>query len=83
MDKTQITRDQLTIEDVAHYLRRDAAEVRRWLEDGLLPGYSLPGGHWLIMRDDLDAFLTAHRHQVNEDGRITRLRAGGQPAPGR
>lgn len=76
MNKPQIARDQLTVEDVAHYLRRDAAVVQRWLESGLLPGYSLPDGYWLIMRDDLDAFLAAHRHQINDQGKVTQLRTG-------
>lgn len=67
---------QLTIEDVAHYLRRDAAVVQRWLEEGVLPGYALPDNYWLIMRDDLDGFLVARRHQNKEHGKVTPLGTG-------
>ncbi|WP_114908013.1 helix-turn-helix domain-containing protein [Ornithinimicrobium murale] len=44
-------RDQLTVEDVAHYLRVDAHTVTRWLDNADLPGYRLPT-RWLIMSDD-------------------------------
>lgn len=47
---------QLTVEDVAHYLRTDAATVTRWLEARALPGYRLPD-RWLISADELADYL--------------------------
>lgn len=46
----------LTVEDVAHYLRTDAATVTSWLEAGDLPGYRLPT-RWLIAADELADYL--------------------------
>lgn len=50
------TAPQLTVEDVAHYLRTDAATVTRWLENRRLPGYRLPD-RWLIAADELAAHI--------------------------
>lgn len=63
-------RDQLTVQDVAHELGVDAATVSGWLASGELAGYRLPS-RWLIMADDLQAFLTR--------GRQVRQARGGSP----
>ena len=57
-------RDQLTVEAVAHYLRVDAQTVTGWLESAQLGGYRLPTG-WLVMSDDLQAFLAAAHQPAN------------------
>ncbi len=35
--------------------------VRRWCEQGCIPGYRTPGGHWRIARRDLDHVDTFRR----------------------
>lgn len=55
---------RLTIEDVAHYLRTDAATITHWLETGQLPGYRLPD-RWLVMTDELLDYLRTHRSNAD------------------
>lgn len=62
-------RDQLTAEDVAHYLRTDHTTVTGWLESGHLPGYRLPD-RWLVMNTDLQTYLRARQnHPANDADR--------------
>lgn len=44
----------LTPTEVARLLGASPDSVRRWCEQGRIPGYRTPGGHWRIARKDLD-----------------------------
>ncbi len=44
----------LTPTEAARLLGASSDSVRRWCEQGLIPGYRTPGGHWRIARKDLD-----------------------------
>jgi excisionase family DNA binding protein len=39
--------------EVAAVLRVDARTVKRWAQDGKLPAFRTPGGHWRIAADAL------------------------------
>ena len=52
----------LTPTEAARLLGASPDSVRRWCEQGRIPGYRTPGGHWRIARKDLnqvDAFRRA------------------------
>ena len=49
--------DLLTVEQVSGRLLIGSDAVRRWLRDGRLTGYKLPGGDWRIKVEDVDAIL--------------------------
>ncbi|MCL5972157.1 MAG: helix-turn-helix domain-containing protein [Firmicutes bacterium] len=44
----------LTPTEAARLLGASPDSVRRWCEQGHIPGYRTPGGHWRIARRDLD-----------------------------
>lgn len=44
----------LTPADVGRLLGASPDSVRRWCEQGRLPGQRTPGGHWRIARRDLE-----------------------------
>lgn len=44
----------LTPTEAARLLGSSPDSVRRWCEQGRIPGYRTPGGHWRIARKDLD-----------------------------
>lgn len=44
----------LTPSEAARLLGASPDSVRRWCEQGRIPGYRTPGGHWRIARKDLD-----------------------------
>ncbi len=49
------TESDLTPEEVAERLRVDVTTVRRWLADGDLRGYKLPGGKlWRIPAEEVE-----------------------------
>lgn len=43
----------LKLHEAATILRCDESTLRRWIADGTLPAYKLPGGHFRIARADL------------------------------
>ena len=47
----------LTVDQVCRHLLVGPDAVRRWLRDGQLRGYKLPGGDWRIKPNDVDAML--------------------------
>ena len=51
----------LTPTDAARLLGVSPDSVRRWCEQGRIPGYRTPGGHWRIARRDLDPVDTFSR----------------------
>ena len=51
----------LTPTDAARLLGASPDSVRRWCEQGRIPGYRTPGGHWRIARRDLDQVDTFRR----------------------
>lgn len=60
--KTLASPAVLTPPEAARLLGASPDSVRRWCEQGRLPGYRTPGGHWRIARKDLvqvDAFRRA------------------------
>ncbi len=44
----------LTPTEAARLVGASPDSVRRWCEQGRIPGYRTPGGHWRIARKDLD-----------------------------
>lgn len=44
----------LTPTEAARLLGASPDSVRRWCEQGRIPSYRTPGGHWRIARRDLD-----------------------------
>ena len=48
----------LSVKEVAHFLRVDPKTVRRWIRKGHLPATRI-GRDWRIARNDLKALLTA------------------------
>lgn len=60
--KTLASLSLLTPMQVARLLGASPDSVRRWCEQGRIPGYRTPGGHWRISRKSLiqvDAFRRA------------------------
>lgn len=49
---------------VADVLGRSHREVLRWLGDGEMPGYQLPGKRWIILRAELADWLRS-RHNIS------------------
>ena len=49
----------LTVGQVSDLLVIGPDAVRRWLRQGQLLGYKLPGGDWRIRPEDVDAVLTS------------------------
>jgi excisionase family DNA binding protein len=52
--KTLVSPAILTPTEAARLLGSSPDSVRRWCEQGRIPGYRTPGGHWRIARKDLD-----------------------------
>lgn len=52
--KTVASPTILTPTEAARLLGASPDSVRRWCEQGRIPGYRTPGGHWRIARKDLD-----------------------------
>ena len=48
----------LTVDQVSRRLAVGPDAVRRWLREGQMRGYRLPGGDWRIKTEDVDAVLT-------------------------
>lgn len=53
--------------EAGRYCRVSPFTVRNWVERGILPAYTTPGGHRRIRREDLDAFLVRYRMPLPED----------------
>ena len=51
----------LTPAEAARLLGASPDSVRRWCEQGRIPSYRTPGGHWRIARRDLDQVDTFRR----------------------
>lgn len=51
----------LTTWEAGRYCGVSPYTVRYWVRTGRLPAYTTPGGHRRIRRQDLDAFLVAHK----------------------
>jgi len=50
----------MDVYDVSAVLDRDPHTVRRYFRDGTIPGAKrLAGGRWVILKSDLEAFLTS------------------------
>ena len=49
--------DLLTINEVADQCRCSTTTVRRWINNGLLPKVTLPGGSYRVKRAELEAIL--------------------------
>ena len=56
----------LTVEQVSQKLSIGPHAVRRWLREGYMRGYRLPGGDWRIRPEDAKAVLDAN---FEEDGK--------------
>ncbi len=49
----------LTVDQVCKSLLVGPDAIRRWLRDGQLKGYKLPGGDWRIKPEDVDTVLVS------------------------
>lgn len=54
-----------TTEEVAELLKVNVESVRRWVRDGKLGSVKLSGKFIRISQDDLDAFITSQRGDIN------------------
>lgn len=60
--KTLDTRKPLTATQVGRILALNAATVRKWIADGSLKGFTLPGGsHYRVKHTELRAFLKRNK----------------------
>ena len=48
----------LTTREVAAALRVDRDTVIRWLNEGALQGFKLPGGDWRVHQTELERIMT-------------------------
>jgi excisionase family DNA binding protein len=65
-----MTRQWLTVQQVAHRLQVAEETVRRWLRAGELGGVNLGGkGGWRMSEEDFDRFLRERRarHQSRDE----------------
>lgn len=53
--------------DVAELLSVNVKTVRRWLNDGKLPGANIPGVGYRVTAKDVETFLNNHRRRVQSD----------------
>ena len=53
--------DLLSSGDVASLFGVDSSTVIRWADEGKLPFFKTPGGHFRFQRSDVEAFLPASR----------------------
>jgi len=51
-----MSKENLTVKDVAEYLNRSETTIYNMLNNGELPGIKL-GGKWIVRKKDLDSFL--------------------------
>lgn len=51
-----MTKENLTVKDVAKYLNRSETTIYNMLNNCELPGIKL-GGKWIVRKKDLDSFL--------------------------
>jgi excisionase family DNA binding protein len=64
-----MTRQWLTVQQVAHRLQVAEESVRRWLRAGELGGVNLGGkGGWRISEEDFDRFLRERRAKRQSRG---------------
>lgn len=47
----------MTVPEVARYLRVDPTTVRRWVKEGVLEAFKLPGGDYRIKETTLEKML--------------------------
>ena len=60
-----------TSSQAARYLGVSLATVRRWSNDGHLPGYRTPGGQRRFSRDQLEAFVRSLSNGDDDDGALS------------
>ncbi len=51
-----MSKENLTVKDVAEYLNRSETTIYNMLNNGDIPGIKL-GGKWIVRKSDLDNFL--------------------------
>ena len=56
----------LTTKEVAAALRVDRNTVIRWLNEGAIRGFQLPGGDWRISRSELERIMTPQTEEVKQ-----------------
>lgn len=61
-----MTKENLTVKDVADYLNRSETTIYNMLNNGELPGIKL-GGKWIVRKKDLDDFLNNMLEQQHQN----------------
>ena len=57
----------LSTGQIARYCRVSKVTVLKWIREGTLRAYTLPGGYHRIEREALKHFLTEHKMPIRED----------------
>jgi excisionase family DNA binding protein len=70
-------REYLTAAQAAKKLQLDPRTVRRWLNEGKLPGRRLGGKEWRIVDSELREFMLGKKPPAMEERPATRRRKTG------
>jgi PTS system nitrogen regulatory IIA component len=60
-----MSNEQMDIDQLAHYLQRDAREVRKMASRGYLPGHKV-AGEWRFARAEIDHWIETQMHAYTE-----------------
>lgn len=57
----------MTTSDVARYCRVSRSSVSRWIKQGKLRAFAMPGGHYRISHQEFKGFLTKYGMPIFEE----------------